>query len=155
MVTVARPFIILLLSRLHLFFSLFSVHNKLSNFSSPHLLFPQMHTNTSTHKHIHIDKSTQRYTCSKKHTHTHTHTHRYTNTPTHKQTHTNKQQRDRLVLDRCLTGTIGARGYGSCLIESREISDLIGACGSELGSSVLMDRCLIGSYLIGAVDRCL
>ena len=73
-VIVARPYIILLISRLHLFFSLFSVHNELSNFSSPHLLFPQMLTNTPTHKHFHTDKSTQRYT----------------NTPTHKQTHTDK-----------------------------------------------------------------
>ena len=40
------------------FFSFFSVHNKLNNFSSSRLLFPQMHTNTPTHKHIHTDKST-------------------------------------------------------------------------------------------------
>ena len=55
------------------------------------------------------------------------------------------------MLDRYLTGMIGAcgcrligaRGYGSSLIEAREISDLIGAreisdligaCGLELGS---------------------
>ena len=69
MVTVARQFIILLISRLHLFFSLFSVHNELSNFFSPHFLVPHMHTNTPTRKHIHRDKLTQRYT----------------NTPTHKQ----------------------------------------------------------------------
>ena len=130
--------------------------NKLSNFFSPYLLlFPQMHTNTPTHKHIHTEKSTQRYTCSKK-----------KKTQIHKQTHTDKQQRDRLVLDRndwYLTGTIGARGsclieargYGSCLIGAREISDLIGAFGFELGRS---GRCLwigareisVRSDLIGA-----
>ena len=61
-VTVACVFIILLISRSCFFFSLslFSVHNELNDFSSTHLLFPQMHTNTPTHKHIHTDKSTQR-----------------------------------------------------------------------------------------------
>ena len=55
------------------------------------------------------------------------------------------------MLDQCLIGTIeargsclirargscliGARGYGYCLIGAREISDLIDACGSELGRS--------------------
>ena len=93
-VTVARPFIILFISRSLPFFSLFSVLNKLnklSNFSSPHLLlFPQVHTNTNTptHKHIHTKKSTQRYTCSKK-----------KKIEIHKQTQTHKQQRDRSVLD--------------------------------------------------------
>ena len=68
------------------------------------------------------------------------------------------------MLDRYLTGMIGARGscligacgcrlirargYGSSLIEAREISDLIGAreisdligaCGLELGRSMLVD----------------
>ena len=111
MVTVARPFIILLLSRLHLFFSLFSVHNKLSNFSSPHLLFPQMHTATSTQINQYRD----------------TQTHPHTNKPTR-----TNQQRDRSVLDwndRCLTKTIGA--CGSCLIGACG-SCLIGACGSCL-----------------------
>ena len=128
-ITIARPFIILFISRSLPFFSLFSVLNKLnklSNFSSPHpFLFPQMHTNTPTHKHIHTDKSTQKYT----------------NTPTQ-----TNQRRDRSVLDRndrclwndrCLTGMIGACG-----------SYLIGACGS----------CLIGvcvSCLIGACASCL
>ena len=66
-----------------------------------------------------------------------------------------KQQRNRLVLietirargsfligahGSCLIGArgsrlIGARGYGYCLIGAREISDLIDACGSELGRS--------------------
>ena len=70
---------------------------------------------------------------------------------------------------------IGARGYGSFLIEAKEISNLIGACGSELGrsqsdliwsdligacgsergKSMLVDRCLIGSCMIEAMDRCL
>ena len=83
-------------------------------------------THPHTHTHIHIDKSIQRYTCSKKKKKTQ----RYTNTPTHKQTQTDKQYRDRSVLDRYLTGTIGARGYGSCLIGAREISvrsDLVGS----------------------------
>ena len=98
--TVARPFIILFISRSLPFFSLFSVLNKLSNFSSSHLLlFPQMHTNTLTHKHIHTEKSTQRYTCSKKKKKKN----RDTQTHPHKQTHTHKQQRDRSVL----IGTIG------------------------------------------------
>ena len=95
--------------RLHLFFSLFSVHNELSNFSSPHFLVPHMHTNTHTRKHIHTDKLTQRYT----------------NAPTH--TQINKET-DWCLIGAC--GTIGARGYfswteldreGSCLIGAREI----------------------------------
>ena len=95
---VARPFIILFISRSLPFFSLFSVLNKLnklSNFSSPHLLlFPQMHTNTPTHKHIHTEKSTQRYTCSKKKKKKN----RNTQTHPHKQIQTHKQQRYRSVL---------------------------------------------------------
>ena len=89
-VTVDVYLIILLISHSHIFFSLFSMHNKLSDFSSPHLLFPQIHTNTPTHKHIHIDKSTQIYT----NTHTQTNPHGQTNRGT----------------DRCLTGMIGACG---------------------------------------------
>ena len=89
-VTVDVYLIILLISHSHIFFSLFSMHNKLSDFSSPHLLFPQIHTNTATHKHIHIDKSTQIYT----NTHTQTNPHGQTNRGT----------------DRCLTGMIGACG---------------------------------------------
>ena len=89
-VTVDVYLIILLISHSHIFFSLFSMHNKLSDFSSPHLLFPQIHTNTATHKHIHIDKSTQIYT----NTHTQTNPHRQTNRET----------------DCCLTGMIGACG---------------------------------------------
>ena len=81
------------------------------------------------------------------------------------------------MLDRCLTGTIGARGYGSCLIGAREISvrfDLVGsnrclwirareisACGLML-DRVLPDRSC-GSVLMtemvwirprGRVDLC-
>ena len=41
--------IILLISHFAPFFlSLFSVHNELNDFSSPYLLFPQIHTNTPT-----------------------------------------------------------------------------------------------------------
>ena len=85
-VTVACVFIILLISCSHIFFSLFSMHNELSDFSSPHLLFPQMHTNTQTHPHRQIN------------TEIHKHTHTQTNPHTNKPTQTN-QQRDRSVLD--------------------------------------------------------
>ena len=79
MVTVDVYTIILLISQFHTFFSLFSMckTNSVSDFSSPHLLFPQTHINTPTHKHIHTEKSIQRYT----------------NTPTR-----TNQQRDRSVL---------------------------------------------------------
>ena len=125
MVIVACPFIILLISRSLLFFSLFSVLNKLSNFSSPHLLlFPQMHTNTPTNKHIHIDKSTQRYTCSKKKKkNTNTQTHPHTNKPTR----TNNKE-----TNWCLIGTIGA------WLEQLELVGM-GLAWSELGRS---GRCL-------------
>ena len=94
MVIVARPFIILLISRSPFFFSLFSGLNKLNNFSSPRLLlFPQMHTNTPTHKHIHTDKSIQRYTCSKKKK-------KKRDTQTHP--HTNKPKWNKET-DRCLS----------------------------------------------------
>ena len=104
------------------FFSLFSVLNKLSNFSSPHLLlFPQMHTNT----------------------------------PTHKQTHTDKQQRDRSVLDWNNQSSWVLLDRSSwvwvlptqSLIGAGEISNLIDACGSNLGRS---RSDLIWSNLIGA-----
>ena len=148
MVTVTRPFIILLISRSHIFFSLFFVHNELSNFSFPHLLFPQMHTNTHTHKHIHTHKSTQRYT----------------NTLTHKQTH----------MDKPIKRQIGAWSEQSVLVGlawselvrlawsmldwvwselvglawsvlDKVWSELVGVAWSKLGKS---DR--NGSYLIGA-----
>ena len=121
--------------------------NKLSNFSSLHLLlFPQMHTNTSTHKHIHTDKLTQRYTCSKKKK-KNTEIHKHTHTQTNPNGQTTKRQIGAYRNDRCLTGTIGARGscliraygYRSCLIGAREISNLIGDCGLELGRSMLVD----------------
>ena len=35
----------------HLFVSLFSMHNQRTQFSFPHFLFPQMHTNKHTHTH--------------------------------------------------------------------------------------------------------
>ena len=136
MVIVARPFIILLISRSPFFFSLFSGLNKLNNFSSPRLLlFPQMHTNTPTHKHIHIDKSIQRHACSKKKKKKKKEIHKHT----HTQTNLNgtKRQIGAYRNNRCLTGMIGAhgsclirarrsrlieaRGYGSCLIGAREI----------------------------------
>ena len=105
--------------RSHLFFSLFSVHNQRTQFSSPHLLFPQMHTN--------------------KHTHTHRQTHPHRDTQTH--SHTNKptrtnQQRDRsklVGLDRCL---IRARGSRSVLDRSSWVST--GAWSELVG----LDRCL-------------
>ena len=87
--TVARPFIILFISRSLHFFSLFSVLNKLNNFFSPHLLlFPQMHTNTPTQKNQHRDTLAQK---------------NKNKIEIHKQTQTHKQQRDRSVL----IGTIG------------------------------------------------
>ena len=89
-VTVARPYIILLILRSHLFFSLFSMHNKLlNNFSSPHLHFPQMLTNTPTQTNQHRD--TQTHPQINKHTQL-------------------NQKRDRSVLDRndrCLISACG------------------------------------------------
>ena len=80
-VTVAMYPIILLISHFTHFFSLSSpcTTNSVLDFSYPHLIFLQIHTNTPTptykaHKHIHTEKSTQRYT----------------NIPTHKYTHTDK-----------------------------------------------------------------
>ena len=66
--------------RSHLFFSLFSMHNQQTQFSSPHFLFPQMHTN--------------------KHTHTHTQTN------PHKQT--NRETDRSSLVDRCLIGAHGS-----------------------------------------------
>ena len=129
------------------FFSLFFVLNKLSNFSSPHLLlFPQMHTNTPTHKHIHTEIHLLKKKKKK---------HRYTNTPTHKQTHTDKQQRDRSVLDWNDQSSWVLLDRSSwvwvlpnqSLIGAGEISNLIDACGSNLGRS---RSDLIWSNLIGA-----
>ena len=69
--------------RSHVFFSLFSVHNELSVFSS------SFSSDAHKHTHTHTDKSTH------KHTHTQTNSHRQTNRE----------------IDRCLTGTIGACGW--------------------------------------------
>ena len=85
MITITCVFIILLISHLHLFFSLFHAQ-WIQWLSFPHLLFPQMHTNTPTHKNIHTDKSTH------KHTHTQTNPHKQTNKK----------------IDWCLIGMIGA-----------------------------------------------
>ena len=127
--TVARSFIILLISRSLLFFSLFFGLNKLSN--SPLLIFFFFLRCTQTQTHPHTNTSIQtnqhRDTLAKKKKH------KDTQTPTHKQTQMDKQQRDRLVLigmiracGSCLIGARGsrlikARGYGSCLIGAREI----------------------------------
>ena len=120
-VTVACVFIILLISRSYLFCSLFSVHNKLSDFSSSHLLFPQMHTNTPAHKHTHTDKSTQRYI----------------NTSTHKQTHTDKP----------IKRQIGAWSERSVLDWNNQcLWVLFDRCLWVLldrSSCVLLDQCLI------------
>ena len=121
MVTVTRPFIILLISRSHIFFSLFFVHNELSNFSFPRLLFPQMHTNT----HTHTNTSTQ----TNQHRDTQTHSH------TNKPTRTN-QQRDRSVLDQ----------NDQCLwvLLDRSSCVLLDQCLTEFDQSswVLLDQCL-------------
>ena len=114
-VTVACVFIILLISCSHIFFSLFSMHNELSDFSSPHLFFPQMHTNTQTHPHRQINIEIH------KHTHTQTNPHRQTNRE----------------IDRCLTGTISA--CGSFLIGACE-SCLIGAWPRGSGDWVLFEE---------------
>ena len=82
-VTVACAFIIFIIFRSHVFFSLFSVHNKLSVFSS------SFSSDAHKHTHTHADKSTH------KHTHTQTNSHRQTNRE----------------IDRCLSGTIGACGW--------------------------------------------
>ena len=66
MVTVNVYTIILLISQFHTFFSLFSMckTNSVSYFSSPHLLFPQIHTNTptQTHSHRQINTEIHKYT---------------------------------------------------------------------------------------------
>ena len=70
MVIVAVYTIILLISQFHTFFlSLFFVckMNLVSDFSSPHLLFPQIHTNIPTQTHSHRQINTEIY----KHMYTH------------------------------------------------------------------------------------
>ena len=127
MVTVARPFIILLISRSLLFFSLFSVLNKLSNFSSPHLLlFPQIHTQTHPHRQINTEIHLLKKKKKKKHRDTQTHPH------TNKPKRTNNKE-----TDRCLSELMGLAW-----------SELVGMghAWSELGRSriwlVLVDRSL-------------
>ena len=44
----------------HLIFSLFSMHNQRTQFSSPHFLFPQMHTNKHTHTHTQTNQQRDR-----------------------------------------------------------------------------------------------
>ena len=123
----------------------FSLSSPCTTTSTPHFLFLRC---TQTHPHRKIN--TKIHLLKKK---------RYTNTPTHKQTQTEKQKRDRSVLIGTIgarrSRLIGARGYGSCLIGTREI----GACGSELGRSELWIGACDRSYgsvqlWIGAVDRC-
>ena len=108
--------------RSHLFFSLFSVHNQWTQFSSPHLLFPQMHTN--------------------KHTHTHTHT--QTNPHWQSSRETDRSSwvligawSEHVGLDRWL---IEARGSWSML--DRSLWVLIGAWLELVGP----DRCLTGAH---------
>ena len=144
MVTIARPFITLLIFHSLLFFSLFSGLNKLSNLSSSSFsLDAHKHTHTQTHPHrqinteIHAQKKKKK---KKKNTEIHKHTH----TQTNPNGQTTKRQVGAYRNDRCLTGTIRARG--SCLIGARGShligargyrSCLIDACGLELGRSVL------------------
>ena len=125
----------------HLFFSLFSVHNH----SSPHLLFPQMHTNKHTH------------------THTQTNPHRQTNRETDRSSWVLTSAWSELVgLDRCLTGARGSwslldwNSSWSMFVEQSELVGLL----LERSSWVLigawlelvgLDRCLTGAHL----DRCL
>ena len=87
----------LLISRSLHFFSLFSRLNKLSNFSSPHLLlFSQMHTNTSTQTNQH--KDTLAKNKIKKHGDTQIHPH--TNKPKRKNNkETNRCLSEWLMLD--------------------------------------------------------
>ena len=74
-ITIVVYTIILLISHFTPFFFSFSSlckRNSISNFSSPHLLFPHIHTNTSTETNQH--KNTQT------HPHTNTSTQKYINT---------------------------------------------------------------------------
>ena len=152
--------------RSYIFFSLFFVQNQWTQFSSPHLLFPKVHTNKHTH------------------TYTQTHPHRHTNTEIHKHTHTQTNphgQTDRetdrsswvligawselVGLDRCL---IGAHGSWSVLVglllewsltemglawsELRRFDregELI-CVGIEMGREMGLvgDRCLFGDWVL-------
>ena len=128
MVTVDVYTIILLISQFHTFFSLFSVckTNSVSDFSSPHLLFPQIHTNTPTQ----------------------THSHRQINTEIHKYTYMDKpieRERERVVL------VLAA--YGSMLVAKIRVCESmqmgLDACGlTEMG----FNAC--GSVLAMEISAC-
>ena len=109
----------------HLIFSLFSMHNQRTQFSSPYFLFPQMHTNKHTH------------------THTQTNPHGQTNRETDRSSWVLIDAwLEHVGLDRWLIGACG-----SWLMLDRSLWVLIGAW-LELGG---LDCCLTGTRL----DRCL
>ena len=103
--TVTVYTIILLISQFRTFFSLSSPckTNSVSDFSSPHLLFPQIHTNTPTQ----------------------THPHRQINTKIHKHTHTDKPTKRQIGASvGCLwiSGSIlVALDQSSCVIENGSV----------------------------------
>ena len=91
--------------RSHLFLSLFSVHHQWIQFSSPRLLFPQMHTKKHTHTHTQTHPHRQINTEIHKHTHTQTNPHGQTNRETDQSSWVLTGAWLELVgLDRCLTG---------------------------------------------------
>ena len=105
--------------RSHLFFSLLSMHNQRTQFSSPHFLFPQMHTNKHTH------------------THTQTNPHGQTNRETDRGSWVLiGAWSEHVGLDRCL---IGARGSWPMLDRSSWV--LTDAWLELVGP----DRCLTGA----------
>ena len=154
MVTVTRPFIILLISSLLIFF--LSSPCSTNSVTSHLLIFffflrcrqthPNINTSTQTNQH----KDTLAPKKKK--------THRYTNTHTHAQTNPHRQTTKRQIgawLERSeLMGLAWSELVGMGLAWSelgRSRSDLIGAYGSELGRSML-DRVLpdwsCGSVLV-------
>ena len=150
MVTVARPYIILLISRLHLF-SLSSLCTT-NSVTSPLLIFfflrcSQTHPHTNTSTQINQHKDTQ--------------THPHTNKPTR-----TNQQRDKSMLDQndqclwndqCLTGTIEARG--SCLIGARKSDRAWSGLDRVWSKSWFVFEILIGAWSVWSVldqfDLCL
>ena len=87
--------------------------------------------------------NTETHLLKKKKKKKHREIHKHTHTQTNPNEQTTKRQIGAYQNDRCLIGTIGARG--SCLIRARVScligacgygSCLIGACGSELGSGL-------------------
>ena len=165
--------------RSHLFFSLFSMHNQRTQFSSPHFLFSQMHTNKHTH------------------THTQTNPHGQTNRETNRSSWVlievcgswlvvdrsswvlTDAWSELMGLNRCLTGACGSwslldwSSSWSVLLEWSELVGLlleqsswvlIGACGTirARGSFAWTEldqdgSCLIGAreiWLRGRVDLC-